>query len=56
MDFEVEFWSKWVRQSTLWERSALKKLGFFFLGTKTLETSFGGVVALTRLNSPHMLL
>lgn len=28
----------------------------FFLVTKTLETSFGGVVELTRLNSYHMLL
>lgn len=56
MDLEVEFWSEWIRQSTLWEQSALKKLGFFFLGTEPLETSFGGVVALTRLNSFHMLL
>lgn len=56
MGLEVEFWSKWIRQSTLWEQSELKKLGCFFLGTETLETSFGGVVALTRLNSSHMLL
>lgn len=34
----------------------IKEIGIFFLGTETLETSFGGVVALTRLNSLHMLL
>lgn len=34
----------------------VKELRMFILGTKTLETSFGGVVELTRLNSYHMLL
>lgn len=34
----------------------VKEFRMFFLVTETLETSFGGVVELTRLNSYHMLL
>ena len=56
MDLEVEFGMEWFWQSILWEQRELKSLGCFLLGTKTLETSFGGVVELTRLNSYHMLL
>ena len=56
MDLEVEFGMEWFWQSILWEQRELKSLGCFWLGTKTLETSFGGVVELTRLNSYHMLL
>ena len=56
MDSEVEFRMEWFWQSILWEQRELKSLGCFFLGTKPLETSFDGVVELTRLNSYHMLL
>lgn len=51
MDLEVEFGIKCIRESILWEQSEFKDI---FLVTKTLETSFGGVVELTRLNSYHM--
>lgn len=34
----------------------MKEFRMFFLVTETLETCFGGVVELTRLNSYHMLL
>lgn len=56
MDSEVEFRMEWFWQSIRWEQRELKSLGCFFLGTKPLETSFDGVVELTRLNSYHMLL
>ena len=56
MDSEVEFRMEWFWQSIFWEQRELKSLGCFFLGTKPLETSFDGVVELTRLNSYHMLL
>lgn len=56
MDLEVEFGIQMDRAKSPLGVKWVKEFRMFFLVTKTLETSFRGVVALTRLNSFHMLL
>lgn len=56
MDLEVEFGIQMDRAKSPLGVKWVKEFRMFFLVTKTLETSFRGVVELTRLNSFHMLL